>query len=210
MKLFTAGPSPFGRKIKMALDVVGMSDKVETIATDTSADDSENRALNPLGKIPTLAVDGNAIFDSRVIIDYLHENASGSSLIPADKQARTQILTRAAMMDGILDAAILVVYEARMRPEDKYVESFVAYQRNKIIRALTMLEAEQPTYDKGASPDIADITLACVIDYLDFRKQVDWREYAPSLEGWITQFAASVPSYHPTLPDGIDSAPWRG
>jgi len=48
-----------------------------------------------------------------------------------------------------------------------------------------------------------------VIDYLDFRKQVNWRDYAPSLESWITQFAASVPSYHPTLPEGIESAAWR-
>ena len=209
MKLLTAGPSPFGRKIQIALDVVGLTDKVELVAVDTSAPDSENRKLNPLGKIPTLVADNNAIFDSRVIIDYLHQNASASSLIPADNAARTRVLTRAAMMDGILDAAILVVYESRMRPEDKYVESFVDYQRGKIIRSLALLESEKPVYNKGASPDIADITLACVIDYLDFRKQVNWRDHAPSLESWITGFAASVPSYHPSLPEGIDPAPWR-
>ncbi|MGB1983576.1 MAG: glutathione S-transferase N-terminal domain-containing protein, partial [Candidatus Puniceispirillaceae bacterium] len=61
MKLFTAGPSPFGRKIKMALDVVGLTDNVELVAVDTAAPDSENRRLNPLGKIPTLIVDDNAI-----------------------------------------------------------------------------------------------------------------------------------------------------
>ena len=209
MKLFTAGPSPFGRKIKMALDVVGLTDNVELVAVDTAAPDSENRRLNPLGKIPTLIVDDNAIFDSRVIVDYLHHNAANSPLIPADNAARTKILTRSALMDGILDAAILVVYESRMRPEDKYVDSFVEYQRGKIIRSLAMLEAETPVYSKGAAPDIADITLACAIDYLDFRKQVNWRDHAPSLERWITEFAASVPSYHPSLPEGIEPAPWR-
>ena len=62
MKLLTAGPSPFGRKIQIALDVIGLTDKVELVAVDTSAPDSENRKLNPLGKIPTLVADNNAIF----------------------------------------------------------------------------------------------------------------------------------------------------
>ena len=65
MKLFTAGPSPFGRKVKLALHVLGLHDQVEIIATDTSQPDSENRALNPLGKIPTLLTDEGPLFDSR-------------------------------------------------------------------------------------------------------------------------------------------------
>ena len=65
MKLFTAGPSPFGRKVKLALHVLGLQDQVEIIATDTSQPDSENRALNPLGKIPTLLTDEGPLFDSR-------------------------------------------------------------------------------------------------------------------------------------------------
>ena len=208
MKLYTAGPSPFGRKIKLALAVLNITD-VEAITIDTADPDSDNRKQNPLGKIPTLLTDHGPLYDSRVIIEYLNDIANNPVLIPQENPQKSLTLRDAALADGMIDAAILIVYESRMRPEDKYVAEFVEYQRNMFIRGLRYLEAQNKVYHNQNTPDISDINLACLIDYLDFRKQLDWREHAPSLASWMSDFASHVPGYHKTLPDGIDKAPWR-
>ena len=109
-------------------------------------------------------------------MEYLDTKAGGGKIIPASGPARFEALTRAALMDGILDAAVLVVYERRMRPEDKYVESVVDRQRGKIICGLESIAAKNPSYRHGAMPDIGEVGLACVLDYLDFRKPVNWRD----------------------------------
>lgn len=209
MKLFSAEPSPFGRKIKLALWVLGMNDGVEIIQTKTADPDSENRKQNPLGKIPTLKTDAGPIYDSRVIIDYLNEKSGQNILIPASGDARAQVQTRSALMNGILDAAILMVYEGRMRPEGMQVQTVLDYQKDKIIRSLTYIQSLKPEYKKGKHPDIGDIGLACVVDYLDLRKVIDWRDYAPSLSGFMMSFSQDVPGYHETLPEGIAPASWR-
>ena len=209
MKLFSAGPSPFGRKVKIALHVLSIMTDVEVIATDTSQPDSENRKQNPLGKIPTLLADAKAIYDSRVILEYLDNRAGGAKLFPAHEPERTDILVQAALADGIMDASILIVYENRMRPEGMQVASVLDYQRGKIERSLHALEAQSLVYDNGTMPNAAEIGLACVIDYLDLRAILDWRVHAPSMQGFMTAFAASVPGYHETLPEGIPDAPWR-
>ena len=138
---------------------------------------------------------GTILYDSRVIVEYLDARAGGGKLIPAAGAARFETLTRAALMDGIMDAAILVVYEGRMRPEDKYVESFVTYQREKIQRGLEVIAASSPQYRNGAMPDAGEIALACVLDYLDFRQQLNWRDHAANLQDWLGDFAAAVPGY---------------
>ena len=136
MKLLTAGPSPFGRKVKIALHVLSLMTDVEVMATDTSQPDSENRKQNPLGKIPTLLSDGKAIYDSRVILEYLDNKAGGGKLFSTCEPERTDILVQGALADGIMDASILVVYENRMRPEGMQVASVLDYQRGKIERSL--------------------------------------------------------------------------
>ena len=209
MKLFTAGASPFGRKVKLALHVLSRMDQVEVIATDTSKPNSENRKQNPLGKIPTLLVDGKAIYDSRVILDHLDNTAGGGKLFPVSGQERDDVLISAALADGMMDAGILIVYENRMRPEGMQVESIIEYQRGKLERSLKAIEASSVTYENGAMPNAAEIGLACAIDYMDFRELADWRTLAPCLEGFMAAFAASVPGYHETLPEGIAAAPWR-
>ena len=209
MKLFTAGPSPFGRKVKIALHVLSLMTDVEVMATDTSQPDSENRKQNPLGKIPTLLADGKAIYDSRVILEYLDNKAGGGKLFPTCEPERTDILVQGALADGIMDASILIVYENRMRPEGMQVASVLDYQRGKIERSLHALEAQSLVYENGAMPNAAEIGLACVIDYLDLRAILDWRVHAPSMQGFMTAFADLVPGYHETLPEGIPDAPWR-
>ena len=200
MQLRSSPSSPFGRKVKMATYILGFDDQVTPVLTDTLDPNDSICEVNPLGKIPALEDNGTTYYDSRVIMEYLDAKAGGGKIIPASGAVRYEALTRAALMDGILDAAILVIYERRMRPEDKYVESVVERQRGKIIRGLEAIAAENPSYSNGAMPDIGEIGLACVLDYLDFRKQVNWRDHAPNLASWLADFAAAVPGYEDSMP----------
>ena len=200
MQLRSSPSSPFGRKVKMATYILGLDDQVTPVLTDTLDPNDSICEVNPLGKIPALEDDGTTYYDSRVIMEYLDAKAGGGKIIPASGPERYEALTRAALMDGILDAAILVIYERRMRPEDKYVESVVERQRGKIIRGLEVIAAQNPSYGNGAMPDIGEIGLACVLDYLDFRKQVNWRDHAPNLASWLADFAAAVPGYDESMP----------
>ena len=200
MQLRSSPSSPFGRKVRMATYILGFNDQVTMVLTDTLDPSDSICEVNPLGKIPALEKDGATYFDSRVIMEYLDAEAGGGKIIPASGLARYKALTRAALMDGILDAAVLVIYERRMRPEEKYVESVVERQRGKIIRGLEVIAAENPSYTNGAMPDIGEIGLACVLDYLDFRKQVNWRDHAPNLRSWLANFAAVVPGYEDSMP----------
>jgi glutathione S-transferase len=200
MQLRSSPSSPFGRKVKMATYILGLDDQVTPVLTDTLDPNDSICEVNPLGKIPALEDDGTTYYDSRVIMEYLDAKAGGGKIIPASGPARFEALTRAALMDGILDAAILVIYERRMRPEDKYVESVVERQRGKIIRGLEVIAAQNPSYGNGAMPDIGEIGLACVLDYLDFRKQVNWRDHAPNLASWLVDFATAVPGYDESMP----------
>jgi len=209
MRLSSSPASPFGRMIKIAAHVVGVMDQITVVATETSDPDDPVRKLNPLGKIPVLVADDMALYDSRVILEYLDHRAGGGKIIPADPARRFDVLTRNARINGVLDAAILVVYESRFRPEEMRVESFVEYQRDKIRRSLDAIAKDTAAYQNGAMPDIAEIGLACALDYLDFRKQLNWRDHCPEMEAWITSFAAATPGYHDTLPPEIDMAPWR-
>ena len=210
MILRSSPPSPFGRMVKIAAHVLGQFDRFTIQGTDPLDDNDSIRSQNPLGKIPALIQDdGRVIYDSRVILDYLDNEAGGGKIIPQDGDARLDVLTACAMFSGLLDAAILVVYETRFRPEDKHVPEFVEYQRGKIIRVLEAVATRKMTYENGTMPNIGEIALACSLDYLDYRKQVDWRDYCPDMTQWMMDFAANVPGYKSTLPDDIDPAPWR-
>ena len=204
MILYSAPASPFGRMVKLTASCLGQIDDIEVRATNTGDPDDGIRDVNPLGKIPALVVagqggdDGQTLYDSRVIVEYLDSLAGGGRVIPAGGPARFEVLTRMARMVGVLDAAILVVYEARFRPAEMRVESFVDYQRGKIIRVLETVG--DAAYQNGAMPDAGEITLACALDYLDFRQQVNWRDHAPQLQDWLAAFGASVPGYAATLP----------
>ena len=200
MKFFTSPSSPFGRKVKIAAHVLGLYDELVEFPINTLDPASGICDVNPLGKIPALEDKGLTFYDSRVIMEYLDTKAGGGKIIPAGGTGRFDVLRRAALTDGILDAAVLVVYETRMRPEDKYVETYVARQRDKIIRGLKGFVAATVSYRSGTMPDMGEIGLACVLDYLDFRQQLNWRDHSPSLAGWLDDFAAVVPGYQGSLP----------
>lgn len=200
MKLCHSPISPFVRKVKLAIQILGYADDVELVETNTMDANDQIRSINPLGKIPALIDGSSVLYDSRVIIEYLDAKAGGGKLIPACGPARFETLTRLALMNGIMDAAVLIVYEGRMRPEDKYVDSFVSYQRDKIQRGLEGIAVLSPQYKNGVMPDIGEIALACVLDYLDFRQPLNWRDHAANLQPWLAAFAKAVPGYAETLP----------
>ena len=110
--------SPFGRKVKLAAALLGLSDRIQVEATDTTDPNAPLRRENPLSKIPTLVLEnGEALYDSPVILEYLDALGGGGRIIPAG-WSRFEALRAEALFDGLLDAALLLVYERRYRPED--------------------------------------------------------------------------------------------
>ncbi len=189
--------SPFGRKVRMAIEVLGLSDRVTLVPVDPNDRTDPLRRQNPLGKMPCLLLeDGSAIFDSRVIIEFLQEVAGSTRLLPPNGLARYKALTLAALADGIMDAALLVVYEARYRDPGTYSERFLKLQRGKITRALAAFEAAPPDPSKT---DIVTIGLSCALGYLDRRKPVDWRPGHPKLVAWLDAFSQHEPSFDNTF-----------
>lgn len=198
MKLLTAGPSPYVRKVRMTAKLKGLDGQISLIAPD-AADIDALRGRNPLGKVPILLLDdGGAIYDSHVICEYLDAQVASPVLFPGDGEARWRTLTLAAMGDGMLDAALLLVYEKRYRPEDKWVQSWVDMQHAKIDTALAVLEAAPPEWQ--LNPDYGHVTIAAALGYLDFRHEGKWRANNPKMVDWLDRFAAAVPAFEETTP----------
>ncbi len=198
MPILRSSPaSPFGRKVKIAADIAGLSGRIEVINADTRDPDDDLRTQNPLGKIPALVLDdGTTIYDSRVIVEWLDEQ-SGGRLIPA-APGRIAALVLQALADGIMDAALAVVYEARFRPEDMRLKSWTDYQREKIARALAQLETDPPAM--GTAPHVGHIAVACALGYLDLRLNGEWRKTHPRLVAWLDTFDGAVPAFAKTAP----------
>ena len=191
--------SPFARKIRIAISILGLEDKIRIENADTLDPKDSVRQQNPLGKIPTLVLDdGGTLFDSRVILEYLDHQAGGGRILPPAGPARFEALRLQALADGILDAGILRVYEGRFRPTEKHEPKWVDHQAGKMSRALAELEKAPPAF--GPMLNVGDITLACALGYLDFRFGTDWRKTHPKLVKWLDEFAKKVPSFAETVP----------
>lgn len=189
--------SPFVRKVKIAAELLGLADKIRMEDCDTISPDAAFLKENSLGKIPTLVLDdGTTLFDSRVIVEYLDHAAGGGRVVPAEPKARFAALRLQALCDGILDAALLIVYEGRFRPADMKVQAWTDRQQSKIDRALAVLEASPPVLTDV--PDVGQITLACALGYLDLRLAGAWRKDHPKLVAWHDAFAARVPAFAKT------------
>jgi glutathione S-transferase len=199
MILRSAAPSPFGRKVRIALAVLGVDDvKVEPADTMDPADSV--RQQNALGKIPVLITeDGAAYYDSRVILEYLDYRAGGGKIIPRQPAPRFAALRLQALCDGILDASILAIYEGRWRAAEKHEAKWLDHQAGKVKRSLAALEAAPPALDPPPGlPNVGQIALACALGYRDFRFGGDWRSDHPRLVGWLDSFAARVPAFAAT------------
>ena len=195
--LRSSPPSPFGRKIKIAASLLGLTEKIKIETTDTNDPSDSIRKQNPLGKIPALILeDGSALFDSPVILEYLDALAGGGKIIPREGTPRWDALRLHAIADGIMDAALLQVYEKRFRPEEHWVAKWTDYQAEKVTRVLNVMEATPPQLP--AIPNIGHIGLACALGYLDLRFEGKWRANYPKLVSWLDKFAAQVPAFEKT------------
>ena len=191
--------SPFGRKVRMAALVLGVSDRYRLEPADTLDEADTLRQQNPLGKMPCLLLpDGTALYDSRVIIEFLQEAAGSERLLPLRGLDRFTALTRAALADGIAEAALLMVYEGRFREPERRSERWLAHQRGKVMRGLKAFEDAMPDPKKT---DIVAIGLSCALGYLDWRKPVAWRPSFPGVAAWIDAFAEHEPAFARTRAD---------
>ncbi len=195
--LRSSPPSPFGRKIKIAASHLDLRDGLTIVMADTNDPADSLRAQNPLGKIPVLILDdGSTLFDSPVLLEWLDLRAGGGRILPRDHDARFAALRLQTLADGLMDAAILVVYEGRFRSENERSPRWVEYQTAKIDRTLAHVEETCPALD--AAIDVGTISLACALGYLDLRFDGRWRAAHPKLVAWLDAFAARVPSFAET------------
>jgi glutathione S-transferase len=205
MVLRSSPASPFGRKVRIAIAVLVFDGETRVEPADPINLADTLRQQNPLGKIPALITeDGVVYYDSRVILEFLDERAGGGRIVPREARARLAALRLQALSDGILDASILTVYEARWRAHEHHEQKWLDHQAGKVTRALAALESNPPALD-GASdslPNVGQIALACALGYRDFRFGKSWRADHPRLVGWLDDFAARVPAFAATQPSG--------
>lgn len=190
MRLYYSPTSPYVRKVMVLLHETGLLPRVEIVTGSGSPVDPGTAPLqaNPLGKVPTLERDdGAAIYDSRVICRYLDDLAQ-AGLYPAAPRL-WDTLTVEATAEGILDAALLMVYETRLRPEAIRHAPWVEGQWAKIERALDALETRWMDHLEGPL-DMAQIALGCALGYVDFRLTArNWRASHPDLAAWEAEFS---------------------
>ena len=190
MKLYSAAASPFARKVRVCLLELGIADQVEELdaATTPVAPNDMLIMQNPLGKIPCLVRDdGSAIYDSRVITHYLNNLVNGD-LYPTGPRL-WETLTLEATADGMMEAAVLMVYEKRVRPEEMVYNVWLEAQWYKVERALDALESGWAGHLDGPL-DMAQIGVGVVLEYLDFRHDDrDWRKGRGALTKWQAEFA---------------------
>lgn len=201
MRLFHSHNSPYARKVTVLIAEAGITGVEIVAAAGTPlAPDADVVARNPLGKIPALErADGPTLYDSRVICQFLDDYA-GAGFYPQGPR-RWDTLTIEATADGILDAALLMVYENRIRPEDMRFAPWTEGQWAKIDRALDALDQRWISHLNGPV-DMGHIAVGCALGYLDLRHGARlWRANHPHLAAWEAGFATR-PAMQATVPPG--------
>ena len=199
MKLVYSPPSPFVRKVTTLIHHTDLSDRIELINVKTTALSvaEEARAANPLGKIPVMILeDGEAIFDSRVITRYL-DDLAGSNLY--SQESIYDILTLEALADGIMESAVSITYESKLRPDNEQSPSWIEAQWSKVLHAVKALdEGEFKAMD--GDMNMGQIAVACALGYLDFRHDArQWRNGCSNLASWNDEMM-KLPALIKTIP----------
>jgi len=203
MKLIGSPTSPYVRKVcivmaEKKLDYVMVTEDVWSATTTI-------HASNPLGKVPCLVLEGGeAVFDSRVIVEYLDTLSPVGKLIPANGRARAEVKTWEALADGLLDAALLARMENVWphRTAEQKSQAWIERQLAKIseaLRAMSQGLADKP-FCSGAHLSLSDIAVGCAVGYLDFRfSGIDWRGAYPNLDKHYAKLMQR-PSFADSLP----------
>ncbi len=191
MKILYSPASPFVRKCLVAAHELGLDDRIERVPVTAHPvnRDPSIVALNPLGKVPTLLTDdGAALYDSRVICEYLNAQGDGH-LIPGRSPERWQVLTAQSLADGIMDAAVLTRYETAVRPEALRWSEWSTGQLEKVTAALALFEQRAAQF--GDRVDVGIVAFGCALGYLDFRfAHLAWRDRHPNAAAWFQSFGA--------------------
>jgi glutathione S-transferase len=185
MKLIGSNASPYVRKVRIVMAEKKLD--YEFVTEDVWAADTTIGQSNPLGKVPCLVMEGGeALFDSRVIVEYLDTLSPVGKLIPAMGRERAEVKTWEALADGLLDAAILARLEANWagRAKGERSDAWIERQRSKVqssVKAMSQGLGEKP-FCAGIYLSLADIAVGCALGYLDFRfPDTDWRGSYPNL-----------------------------
>jgi glutathione S-transferase len=201
LRLIGSLTSPYVRKVRIVMAEKRIDCQLEL--EDVWSADSKIQEANPLSKVPCLIMeDGGAVFDSRVIVEYLDTMTPIAKLIPANGRERAEVRTWEALADGMLDAAILVRLEQTLRPAEQQSQKWIDRQMSKIHAGLAAMSnglGDKP-WCNGHAYTLADIAVGCTLGYLDFRfPQIDWRSQYPTLAR-LYEKLASRPSFVDTAP----------
>ena len=204
MKLLGSKTSPYVRKVR----IVMLEKKLDYVFVpeDVWSAQSTITETNPLGKVPCLIMEaGEALFDSRVIVEYLDTLSPVGKLIPTVGRERAEIKTWEALADGVLDAAILARLEATWvgRTPAERSQAWIDRQLGKIYASLKAMSkglGDKP-YCAGIHLSLADVAVGCALGYMDFRfPQIDWRGDYPNLQKLLDKLMLR-PSFSETRPD---------
>lgn len=189
MQIFFSPFSPFVRKCLVVGHELGLDDKITLLPSNAHPVDRSQELIkiNPLGKVPTFYTDdGRALYDSRVICEYLNTIGKGQ-LFPSDLDARWEALTLQALGDGILEACLLARYENVARPEAYRWSAWEAAQLDKVATSLDYLNNEISLLTGRL--DIGSLTIACALWYLDLRfPDYGWRTRFTAVAEWAAEF----------------------
>lgn len=191
MKLHHSPTSPFVRKVMACAIARGIDGRITLIPTDPHSSPPELLKGNPLSKVPCLITnDGEAVYDSPVICEYLDTIGEANALFPTSGTHRwIRITVMHALADGIMDAAVARRMQS-MQPKEAARDAFMARQKAAVDRGLATLEATPP---QGLS-DIGAIAVGCALGYLDFRfAHEPWRDAHPRLAAWFAQVSGLPP-----------------
>lgn len=170
---------------------------VDILLTDTSKPNDTLTAANPLAKIPVLVTENDgAVFDSRVIVQYINR-ATGGKLLPKNAAKRLEAERLEAIADGINDCAIAVIYEKRMRPEAFIYQGWIDKQWNKVSQALDVLESNPPKLPSRIHA--GHIALAAALGYLTLRFP-GWEKGRPKLKRYAKSFASKYETLAAHMP----------
>jgi glutathione S-transferase len=185
MKLIGSATSPYVRKVRIVMAEKKLD--YQLILEDVWAANTSITASNPLGKVPCLIMEGGeAVFDSRVIVEYLDTLSPVGKLIPTQGRERAEVKTWEALADGLLDAAILARLEATWpgRSAEQRSDAWIARQMGKIdatVKAMSTGLGDKP-FCSGIHLSLSDVAVGCALGYLDLRfAQINWRESYPNL-----------------------------
>ncbi|KOF52744.1 MULTISPECIES: glutathione S-transferase [unclassified Achromobacter] len=176
MKLIGSLTSPYVRKVRIVMAEKKLDYRLEL--ENVWSADTQIQTYNPLGKVPCLVMeDGGALFDSRVIVEYLDTLSPVARLIPQPGRDRAAVKCWEAIADGVLDACVTVVKE-NQRPESQRSPEWIARQYGKIHASLDAMNKSlgENAYCMGINYSLADIAVGCALGYLDLRfADLGWR-----------------------------------